>query len=133
MTFTTCVTTVFGTTYTGRGARRIRRFAGFAAGLCAGFRACRRTVTCRLGVVIPTAAVGSVVTDGNCGAMSTRSVPAIGSSAVLVATKTTPAGARRSGTHSKRTAGTVTPNSDAEIACYTEETTMRFFPARFAS
>jgi hypothetical protein len=109
-----CVTTVvLGTMYTGRGACTIRVFGRLVAGLWAGGRVCTRTVTCRAGVVMPIAAVGSTIVAERCGTTSSRSAPAIGSTVVLVATKTTPAGARSSGTHSKRTRGTVTAIPDA--------------------
>jgi hypothetical protein len=108
----TCATTVLGTTYAGRGEGAIRAFGRFATGRRAGRRVCTRTVTCRVGVVIPIAAVGSAIAAGRCGTTSSRSALAIGSIAVLVATNTTPAGARSSGTHNRRTRGTVTAIPD---------------------
>jgi hypothetical protein len=109
----TCAATVLGTTYAGRGERAIRAFGRFATGRRAGRCVCTRTVTCCAGVVIPIAAVGSAIAAGRCGTTSSRSALAIGSTAVLVATNTTPAGARRRGTHNKRTRGTVTAIPDA--------------------
>jgi hypothetical protein len=78
---------------------------------------------------MPTAAVGSSSETGMCGTTSRRSARAIGSIVVLVPTNTTPAGASRRGTQRRRTRAKITANPDA----YTRDTTMRFFPVRFAS
>jgi hypothetical protein len=117
VTGATCETVALGTTYTGRGARAIRVFRRFATRCCAGCSValCTRTATCRSGVVIPIAAVGSEMAAGRCGTTSSRSALAIGSTVVLVTTKTTPAGARRSGTHRRRTRATITAIPDASM------------------
>jgi len=116
---------------TGRFVRGVTGGFGFAGGFACGFVGMWTTGGAAGPPLPATARPGSGIEAAMRG-MRTCSAPAMGSTVARAITKTTAAGASRSGTQAMRTFPIIWSFSDA-YRVRAAVTTMRFFPALFAS
>jgi len=121
----------FETIGTGRFVRGVTRGFGFVGGCACGFVGMWTTGGAAGPPFPATASPGSGI-DAAMRGMRTCSAPAMGSTVARAITKTTAAGASRSGTQAMRTFPIIWSFSDA-YRVRAAVTTMRFFPALFAS
>lgn len=121
----------FATIGTGRFVRGVTRGLGFVRGCACGFVGMWTTGGAAGPPLPATARPGSGI-DAAMRGMRTCSAPAMGSTVARAITKTTAAGASRSGTQAMRTFLIIWPFPDA-YRVRAAVTTIRFFPALFAS